>query len=203
MQHGSLSFASWLHVLSIDASDDGRTRDVVARAPIEEAASTKAARCQTCQCTQCRRTKGSLFMPIHRVAKSALSFIPGTGSRDVENARATPPTLKSYRATPSAERCFCAACGSFLFWRSEDEADIDLAVGCIDPEFLFGEERRARDGNGGDGTKKSRNEGFGRALAGARTHVWCANEVAGVTDRMLRGKKMQRDTQHGVVLYED
>ncbi|GKT42487.1 uncharacterized protein ColSpa_02668 [Colletotrichum spaethianum] len=113
------------------------------------------------------------------------------------------PTLTSITGGCLCERCFCAACGSFLFWRAEDEATLDLAVGCIDPEFLFGEERRARDEEDGSGAKGTRDEGFGRALAGARTHVWCANEVAGVTDGMLRGKKMERDTRHGVVLYED
>ncbi|WYZ39286.1 hypothetical protein EsH8_III_001200 [Colletotrichum jinshuiense] len=163
--------------------------------------------CQTCQCTQCRRTTGALFFPIHSVAKSALTFTPDPAAAADESSsatRATPTTaapakLKSYRATPGAERCFCADCGSFLFWRCEGDDTLDLAVGCIDPEFVFGEERVP----GGEGAGRKRYEGFGRALAGATTHLWCANEIAGVTDRMLRGKKMERTSTHGVVLDED
>lgn len=49
-----------------------------------------------------------------------------------------------------------------------------MAIGSIDPEFLFGE--------GTDG------EGFGFALAnGKGNNVWCANEIRGVTDKMIVG----------------
>lgn len=128
------------------------------------------------------------------VPKSAFTFL----------TTPTTPTLKSFRATPGAERCFCGDCGSFVFWRSDALDTIDLAVGCFDPEYLFGEEQRVSDNTAREaGRQGKRNEGFGRALAGAVTHMWCANEIAGVTDGMLQGKKMERDSKHGVVLYED
>lgn len=167
----------------------------------ETAAGLTHIQCQTCQCTQCRRSTGALFFPIHVVPKSALTFLPSSSSSSSSVAgadssiAATPATLRSYRATPGAERCFCGACGSFLLWRSEGCDTLDLAVGCVDPEFLFGEEQVPGAGEG--------SERFGRALAGASTHMWCANEIAGVTDGMLRGRKIERDSKHGVVLYEN
>ncbi|KAK2018307.1 hypothetical protein LZ32DRAFT_599730 [Colletotrichum eremochloae] len=89
--------------------------------------------------------------------------------------------LASYRAALLAEPHFYAACGSFLFRRADGEADLELVVGCIDPEFLFGEDAR---------------RGVREALAGGRRPVWY------VTDGMLRGKKLARGTLYGVVLYE-
>lgn len=83
-----------------------------------------------------------------------------------------------------------------MYWRrvSPEPEEIDVAVGTIDPLFLFGE------GAGGDGKMEKGDgevegevpkEGFGRALcSGAGGHVWCVNEIPGVTDRMeyLHGK---------------
>ncbi|GKT96227.1 glutathione-dependent formaldehyde-activating enzyme [Colletotrichum tofieldiae] len=106
------------------------------------------------------------------------------GAKPANARNAAAPRAPSSCPSP-ADRCFCAACGSFLFWRSDDEATLDPAVGCVDLEFLFGEERRA----GGAGTGTTRNEGSGRSRA-SRTG-------------MLRGRKMEGDTRHGVVLYED
>ncbi|KAL0937558.1 ribonuclease p complex subunit [Colletotrichum truncatum] len=139
-----------------------------------------------------------LFLSLHSVPRSAFTFIPSAMTKDT--ATSEPTTLKSYRTTPGAERCFCGDCGSFLFWRSDAEDEMYLAAGCVDPEFLFGEERGPE---GDEAAGKQRNEGFGRALAGAKTHVWCANEIAGVTDSMLRGKKIERGSEQGVILYED
>jgi len=56
-----------------------------------------------------------------------------------------------------------------------------FTVGTTDPLYLFGE--------GADGIEVP-NEGFGLALAnGGGYHVWCRNEIKGVTDESeLLGK---------------
>ncbi|KAM7185319.1 hypothetical protein V8F20_011852 [Naviculisporaceae sp. PSN 640] len=122
-----------------------------------------------------------------------------------ENTNTTmPPTWKEYIASPIGARGICTACGSFLYWRpipsrstksteegdgqgegkgegegEEDDDYICLAVGTIDPEYLFGEEGSARDQTG------KKNKGFGLALVnGGGGHSWCVNEIWGVTDRI-------------------
>ncbi|KAI1172909.1 hypothetical protein F4777DRAFT_484316 [Nemania sp. FL0916] len=135
----------------------------------------------TCQCTQDRRNTGSFFFPAHRAPRSGFQWTSPSTS-----------TLGQYSASPGAERGFCKKCGSFLYWRRveapEDVDDdknathtttnttttISIAVGTVDPLFLFGEDA--------DGTEVPEG-GFGRALANAGGgHEWCKNEIPGVTD---------------------
>ncbi|KAF7548150.1 hypothetical protein G7Z17_g7254 [Cylindrodendrum hubeiense] len=80
-------------------------------------------------------------------------------------------TLSTYRATPKAERGFCSKCGSFLSWRNESEQTISLTVGAFDEEVL------------------SR---WGVLLTDAKTHLWCEDEIPGVTDH-LKGEKWKLD----------
>ncbi|KAI1418850.1 Mss4-like protein [Xylaria sp. FL1777] len=134
----------------------------------------------TCQCTQCRKNTGSFFLASHHVACSAFRWT----SADTDS-------LRRYNTTPAAERGSCTKCGSFLYWRRViPEADsIHVAVGSIDPLFLFGE--------GADGVEVPMG-GFGVALAnGTGGHVWCANEIPGVTDKMEylheRGRRWAED----------
>jgi hypothetical protein len=101
----------------------------------------------------------------------------------------TSSTLKNYEATPGCQRGICTNCGSFLYWQSVKGDDIEITVGCVDPEFLFGDEEqkeRSKDNEGGEGN-------FGFALANmAGANVWCRNEIPGVTDFMIgkeRGTK--------------
>ncbi|KAI8623323.1 Mss4-like protein [Xylariaceae sp. FL1651] len=136
---------------------------------------------KTCQCTQCRKNTGSLFYPAHSVSQS--SAFRWTG--------ASTDTLGHYRATPDAERGFCTRCGSFMYWkRIKPGADnLSVAVGTIDPLFLFGE--------GADGVEVPKG-GFGMALAnGAGGHEWCDNEIPGITDKMgclsERGRRWPKD----------
>lgn len=94
------------------------------------------------------------------------------------------PTLRSYSATPGIERGFCAECGSFLYWREEARDTIELAVGCFDPEFLFGGAR-----------------GYGLALAGMTgDNVFCENEIPGVTDEWIgrRGRRWMKGSEDGI-----
>ncbi|KAI0147482.1 glutathione-dependent formaldehyde-activating GFA [Xylariaceae sp. FL1272] len=116
--------------------------------------------CGSCQCTQCRRNTGSLFFTAHSIRQDSMTY---TTSLD---------TLKNFSATPGIHRGICTNCGSFLYWRDTSTETIEIAVGCIDPEFLF-----AEDGKG---------EAFGFALANmAGSNFYCRNQIQGVTDKMI------------------
>ncbi|XXH05897.1 hypothetical protein Hte_012339 [Hypoxylon texense] len=124
----------------------------------------------SCQCTQCRRNTGSLIFMAHTVALRDFAFLTPAA------------TLKDFYATPGVRRGFCAACGSFLYWRDEARGDVEIAVGCVDPEFL------------------SR---YGFALANASgNNVWCENEIRGVTDGFVggngRGIKWARSSEEAL-----
>jgi hypothetical protein len=82
-------------------------------------------------------------------------------------------TLRRYHATPGIARGFCGACGSFLFWHKEAKDSISMSVGCLDKDVL------AR---------------YGELLAMAKTHLWCADAIPGVTDR-LEGKMWAYDSE--------
>ena len=89
---------------------------------------------------------------------------------------ADPKTLKKYHASAEAERGFCAECGSMIYWRKLERDKLSIAVGTVDPLYLFGE--------GADGVEVPR-EGFGRALAsGLGQADFTGNEISGVTDDM-------------------
>ncbi|KAI0119056.1 Mss4-like protein [Daldinia grandis] len=111
----------------------------------------------SCQCTQCRRNTGALIFIAHTAPLSGFTFLTST------------ETLKKFYATPGIQRAFCTNCGSFLFWRDESREDVELAVGCVDPEYL---------------------SEFGFALANSSGHnVWCQNEIKGVTDHFLNKER--------------
>ena len=71
-----------------------------------------------CHCTQCRKTSG------HFVAATACD------SRDLEIT--TGATLAWYRSSTTAERGFCRACGSSLFWRPARSAQTSIMAGTLD-----------------------------------------------------------------------
>ncbi|KAI0138061.1 glutathione-dependent formaldehyde-activating GFA [Hypoxylon sp. NC0597] len=123
----------------------------------------------SCQCTQCRRNTGALVFVAHTVPLSGFKFLTPT------------TTLKNFYATPGIQRGFCTNCGSFLYWRDESREDIEIAVGCVDPEYLAE---------------------FGFALANASgNNVWCQNEIKGVTDGMIgkeRGAKWATNSEEGI-----
>lgn len=70
-----------------------------------------------CHCTQCRKTSG------HYVAATQLP---------AAKAAISGSALKWYRSSDSAERGFCSVCGSNLFWRELDSANISIWAGTID-----------------------------------------------------------------------
>ena len=71
-----------------------------------------------CHCSQCRRQTG-LFYAATNVANDRLEIEGGE-------------SISWYRASPSAERGFCATCGSALFWRHEEEAHTSVLAGAFD-----------------------------------------------------------------------
>ncbi|KAK4215230.1 Mss4-like protein [Rhypophila decipiens] len=121
----------------------------------------------TCQCTQCRKSTSSLFFLYFKVPYAHLTWTsPSTAS------------LKNYYCTPGMARGFCSECGTFLYWRYENGPHISLAIGTVDPLYLFGE---GAENTNGEVPK----EGFGRALANCcGAHEWIKNEIKGVTDGM-------------------
>lgn len=71
-----------------------------------------------CHCGQCRRQSGHLWASA-QVADDAIT-IKGD-------------TLAWYRASAHAERGFCSACGSFLFWRLDGEDAVSFSLGSLNP----------------------------------------------------------------------
>lgn len=71
-----------------------------------------------CHCGQCRRTSGHLWASV---------LID-----DDDFELVTDSMLKWYTSSDFAKRGFCAACGSSLFYKMNDEAAIAVAVGCLD-----------------------------------------------------------------------
>ncbi|KAM7216337.1 putative glutathione-dependent formaldehyde-activating enzyme [Rhypophila decipiens] len=142
----------------------------------------------SCQCTQCRRQTGSLFFLAHTIkpASKCLRYLPPTNDTSSPTASSSsneiPSTLKEYiinPASPIGARGICTNCGSFMYWRpksnhdnpdkAEEENYLELAVGTIDPEYLFGEGQE--------------HGGYGLALVnGGGGHSWCKNSIRGVTD---------------------
>lgn len=71
-----------------------------------------------CHCSQCRKQAG------HRYAST------GTKASNIEIDGAANVTW--YRASPNAERGFCATCGSHLFWKPSNEDYIGILAASVD-----------------------------------------------------------------------
>jgi len=69
-----------------------------------------------CHCGQCRKQSGHIW---------ASSFVPRA-------AVCTTGPVRWFRSSELAERGFCPTCGSFLFWRRDDEDTISFSMGAID-----------------------------------------------------------------------
>lgn len=80
----------------------------------ETAATPRGA--SVCHCSQCRKQSGHVWSSA-QVPKAELSILG---------------TMKWYAASAAAERGFCPACGSFLFWHAHDEDMISIALGAVD-----------------------------------------------------------------------
>lgn len=71
-----------------------------------------------CHCTQCRKHSGHFFVSTD-VPKSAVTI---TGSENV----------RWYRSSAKAQRGFCSACGSSLFWDPLERDWIGIAMGAFE-----------------------------------------------------------------------
>ena len=71
-----------------------------------------------CHCGQCRRWHGH-YGAYTAVSKAALELT-------------TAADLAWYRSSDTAERGFCRACGSSLFWRSYRRDHVSIAAGSLD-----------------------------------------------------------------------
>ena len=71
-----------------------------------------------CHCGQCRKTSGH-YWSATRVANADIE-ITDSG------------TLTWFRSSEEAERGFCNACGSSLFWRRHDLDTISIGAGTLD-----------------------------------------------------------------------
>lgn len=71
-----------------------------------------------CHCRECRRASGHVWAGV---------AAPLAGFRLLSGE-----TLRWWRASPRAERGFCAGCGGFLFWKPTGGDSIDIALGALD-----------------------------------------------------------------------
>ncbi|MEL7150587.1 MAG: GFA family protein [Pseudomonadota bacterium] len=69
-----------------------------------------------CHCSQCRKQSGHVWASAH-VPDEALT-IEGE--------------VTWYRSSDRARRGFCPVCGSFLFWKQDDEDHTSFSLGSID-----------------------------------------------------------------------
>lgn len=68
-----------------------------------------------CHCQQCRRWSGDTW--------SAVAMADAEISGD---------SLRWHRSSDTAERGFCAECGSSMFWRRVGAETVEAAMGCLD-----------------------------------------------------------------------
>lgn len=69
-----------------------------------------------CHCGQCRKQSGHLW---------ASAFAPATA------ITITGTALKWYASSDIAKRGFCGTCGSFLFWKHNDEPTMSFSLGAL------------------------------------------------------------------------
>jgi hypothetical protein len=71
-----------------------------------------------CHCTQCRKQSGH--------------YAAFTACKDRDLQFSAKETLIWYRASESAQRGFCEACGSWLFWKGDGRDYTSIAGGALD-----------------------------------------------------------------------
>ncbi len=71
-----------------------------------------------CHCTQCRKTSGHFW---------AATSVPHDRFRLVKDEG-----LTWFASSDTADRGFCAHCGSSLFWQPKGEVRISIAAGTLD-----------------------------------------------------------------------
>lgn len=71
-----------------------------------------------CHCRQCRKQTGH--------------FMAATAAKHADFRVIRQDGLRWYRSSDSAERAFCATCGSTLFWQGKGRDYIAIAAGTLD-----------------------------------------------------------------------
>jgi hypothetical protein len=71
-----------------------------------------------CHCTQCRKQTGH--------------YLAATNAQLADFRLLRSDSLRWYRASPRAQRGFCATCGSTLFWQADRRETISIAAGSLD-----------------------------------------------------------------------
>ncbi|MFT6450748.1 MAG: hypothetical protein ACJA06_000228 [Halocynthiibacter sp.] len=74
---------------------------------------------KACHCAQCRKTSGHYWA-------ATQAPIDALDIRDPEGK------LTWFQSSDWAQRGFCAACGSSLFWEMKSEGEISIAAGSLD-----------------------------------------------------------------------
>ncbi|MGB0797984.1 MAG: GFA family protein [Planktomarina sp.] len=69
-----------------------------------------------CHCSQCRKQSGHFW---------------ASGVGKVDNFKIT-GDVTWFSASATAKRGFCPTCGSFLFWKHNDESTMSFSLGLID-----------------------------------------------------------------------
>ena len=69
-----------------------------------------------CHCTQCRKQSGHVWASAH---------VPDEALRIAGEVR-------WFKSSDLARRGFCPVCGSFLFWKRDDENHTSFALGAVD-----------------------------------------------------------------------
>lgn len=69
-----------------------------------------------CHCSQCRKQSGHYWAAVN---------VPMSGF-------AVSGEVRWYAASAAAKRGFCPTCGSFLFWKGQDEDEMGVALGALD-----------------------------------------------------------------------
>lgn len=71
-----------------------------------------------CHCSQCAKTSGN-FATMTNTASANVTML-------------SDETLRWFQSSETASRGFCSRCGSNLFWKQDEGADIYITAGTID-----------------------------------------------------------------------
>lgn len=134
----------------------------------------------------CRKHSGSLL-------PQNCSFPPSNVSPPfTSNA-----TYKIYASGPHSERGFCSTCGSALTFSYTQEPDsIEINLGAFDEDVLCGKRDDANAWEDEHGRHVPRIGGWGKQLGYPAYHIFCENEIPGVTDG-FEGAKYLTDKSGG------
>ncbi|KAF2031552.1 hypothetical protein EK21DRAFT_63202 [Setomelanomma holmii] len=139
-----------------------------------------------CQCTMCRKHSGSL-----------LPQNCGFPASNIDPPLKSNASYQTYASSPTTERGFCKTCGSPLAFHDKKEPGfVEISLGALDEEVLIGKKDEANAWKDKYGTHIPRIGGWGKVLGDPRYHIYCENEISGVTDAFC-GDKWLTDKKDG------